>query len=220
MKYIDIHTHQFSTSPNVVSVYSSYQNFHLPESNRFYSVGLHPCYLEDNLAENQFSQIKNLILSANVIAIGECGLDRICDTKWEIQLYWFRKQINLAIENQKPLIIHCVRAFSEVIHELKSQKVNVPVIFHGFNKNQILAEQILTEGYYCSFGKGLQNEKTQNVFRNIPTEKIFLETDSSELPIEQIYTLASDVKGIELDTLKKIIAENSKAVFGNILSLS
>jgi TatD DNase family protein len=134
-----------------------------------------------------------------------------------LQQQLFTAQIQLANQLQKPLIIHCVRAYEEVQHLLQQQHNAVPVIFHGFNKNAVLAQQLISKGYYLSFGKAVLQDAMQEVLRAVPRDKIFFETDDSDYSIETIYTAAATALQIDINSLSLQIQKNAAAVFGSDL---
>ena len=122
----------------------------------------------------------------------------------------------MAEKHQKPLIIHCVSAFQELIAIKKELSITVPIIIHGFSKNEILANQLIREGFYLSFGKYLiKNPELKNVFKQLPLNQVFLETDTIEETIEDVYTLAASYKEIEVETVKIQLLKNFKFVFPN-----
>jgi TatD DNase family protein len=206
--FINLHTHQSSAA---ASIRSLYEHFERSKEPGFYSIGLHPCYLSLSTLDD----VKQWAVYEQVLAIGECGLDKICDTNFELQQQVFYKQVLLANELNKPLIIHCVRAFEEALSILKHAKV--PVIFHGFNKSKELALQLTSKGYYLSFGKALEQERVKETLASIPPEQVFLETDMAEVSIESIYELAADALAIELNSLSLQLQKNARAVFGEMI---
>jgi TatD DNase family protein len=212
MKFINIHAH--SKTANSAVLLNAHENFLALDLNAFYSIGLHPWYIKVSYASQELELLKFSATKPNVLAIGECGLDRVCDTDFELQKHCFIKQIELANEVEKPLIIHCVRAFDEVIHLLKQHHVSVPVIFHGFNKNEKVASQVLDAGYLLSFGQKLMFESTAAVFKSTPLDRLFLETDDGCLAIEEVYKMAAEIKGITMEQLQKQIQKNANLVFG------
>src|SRR5690606_33774145 len=128
LPYVDIHTHQLQANENTFQLLNCIigeEEF----SNQICSVGIHPWYVHED-RDGQFGILKRHTADKNVLAIGECGLDKITDTTWQTQIEVFEKQILLAQELQKPLIIHCVRAYHEVFHNLKVNQVAGPVMFH------------------------------------------------------------------------------------------
>lgn len=211
--YYDIHTHTASHTDDVISVLNVYQNFDTIKNGGVYSVGLHPWYLHN--ADTDFESLVATATSGNVLAIGECGLDKVCTTDWALQLFYFQKQVKLANALSKPLIIHCVRAFEEVIDVLDAEKVQVPVVFHGYNKNNILARRLLNKGYYLSFGAALLNWNATilEVVKEVPLGRFFAETDNSGKSIIDIYHCLAEIRKTEVDTIILQLQQNYKSVF-------
>jgi len=191
MKFINIHAH--SKTANSAVLLNAHENFLALDLNAFYSIGLHPWYLIENTADAELTELREAIVKSNVLAIGECGLDRVCETDFELQKHYFIKQIELSNEARKPLIIHCVRAFDEVLY---------------------LAAQILNAGYLLSFGQKLMFESTAAVFKSIPIDRIFLETDDGCVTIEEVYRMAAEIKGMTIEELQQQIQKNTNLVFG------
>lgn len=171
-----------------------------------YSIGIHPQDIDLNHLEQQFSWMKSIMFQ-NCFAIGECGLDSLVSMDQKIQEEVFLRQIRIANEVKKPMIIHCVRKFYEIISFKK--KAEQPMIIHGFNKKQKIAEDLLANNFYLSFGKAvLYNLSLQNILKNTPLDKIFLETDNEDFNIEELYLKVSEIKEISLEQLNEQILEN------------
>lgn len=213
MQYFNLHTHQFTNQPNVLELVNQYpQEFET--SIPFYSMGIHPLYIDENRLERDFQILDQKLGLPECLALGECGLDKRSETPFEIQQSVFEKQLILAEKYQKPVVIHCVFAFQELIEIKKRLKITVPMIVHGFSKKAELAKQLIENGFYVSFGKNLlRNPELESVFKNIPNDKFLLETDMIEEGIQDVYALAAKYKGIELEELQKIINNNYKTVF-------
>ncbi len=202
----DIHTHQIKEF-GIKSVILTREE--LPE-NTFCSVGFHPWYLDD---------FEDVILEKaasfpSVLAIGECGLDANTAHKNETAI--FERHIHLAEKLQKPLIIHCVKRHNELVTLKKKLKVSIPMIVHGFNNKQTIANSLLENGFYLSFGAALLQEKSNAVaiFSTIPASHIFLETDESPIDIALIYEKAAELRGISIPEMYRLIENNFRAVFG------
>lgn len=210
---IDIHTH--NPEGNGVSVLNLYGHFELAQNGMLCSIGIHPWYIDDNSFDSRFAEVRRFAILSNVVAIGECGLDKVTDTDWALQIKAFAAQILLANELQKPLVIHCVRAFDEVLGLLKEKQVQVPVVFHGFNKNVQVARRILDSGYYLSFGAALLEEQSPAVaaLQECPENKFFLETDDADVNIIRIYEKVADIRKTETDALILQLQKNFHAVF-------
>jgi len=149
------------------------------------------------------------------LAIGECGIDLAIDTDIKTQERIFLKQAGIAENKKKPLIIHCVRAYNELIRLRKALKAEMPWIIHGFSGNTEQAVQLLKHGFYLSFGEKLiENKKLLNqAFSQIPVENMFFETDEGNATIREIYSFASEILKLDVDDLKIRIFENYKKVF-------
>lgn len=213
MNFINLHTHSFTASNSVMEVVNQYPlefNSQIP----YYSIGIHPWKIMPKTTDSELQIIEQKIQTAACIAIGECGLDKRIDTELDLQIDLFKKQIYLAEKYKKPIIIHCVAAHQELIEIKKKCKVTVPMIVHGFSKNEQLAKQLLAHGFYLSFGKYLmQNTDVMATFKSVPTHGFFLETDSSAYTIQSIYDQAALIKGLDLVTLQKQVQLNFKSVF-------
>jgi TatD DNase family protein len=213
MQYFNLHTHQFTNQADVLELVNQYpQEFDatLP----FYSIGIHPLYINENRLAADFQMVDEKLALPECLALGECGLDKRSETPFEVQQLVFEKQLALAQKHQKPVVIHCVAAFQEVIETKKRLKITVPMIIHGFSKKVELAKQLIDNGFFVSFGKNLlRNPELELVFRSIPNDKFLLETDMVEEGIQEVYALAAKYKELELIELQKIVNKNYKTVF-------
>lgn len=212
---IDIHTH--FVVPNTRQIVNRFVDDNIPNEGMF-SLGLHPWKIEPTNIANILKEIEEKIeLKKNIVAIGECGIDRAIMIPINIQKQVFKAHISLAEKYKRPLIIHCVKAYSDMLEVLKESKPALPWIFHGYNSNNIIARQLTDRGCYISFGKGLlTSAKNQQVFKNLPLRNVFLETDESHEKIENIYKKAAELHHICIDNLKEQIYNNFIRVFGNI----
>ena len=213
MKYFNLHTHQFTNQPEVLELVNQYpQEF--DATIPFYSIGIHPLYIDENRLESDFQIVDEKLALPECLALGECGLDKRSETSFELQQSVFEKQLALAEKHQKPVVIHCVAAFQELIEIKKRLKINVPMIVHGFSKKAELAKQLIDNGFYLSFGKNLlRNPELESVFKSIPNDRFLLETDTIEEGIREVYDLAAKYKGLELNELQEIVNKNYTTVF-------
>ena len=213
MQYLNLHTHKFTNNPSTLEIVNQYpQDF--DEKIPFYSVGIHPWYITESRLESDLQIIEEKLQLQNCLALGECGLDKRIEISIETQTQVFEKQLRLAIQYKKPVILHCVSAYQEIIEIKKQLQVEVPMIIHGFSKNNQVAKSLLDNGFYLSFGKYLlQNPALESVFKLVPTDKFFLETDTLEENLEDVYKLAAKYKNIAVSQLQKIITTNFQSVF-------
>jgi TatD DNase family protein len=217
--FIDIHTHRSVSEPGTMAIRNMRSDFSRIPSQGSYSVGLHPWYLEADQAEHLPVELLRAAGLRNVVAIGECGLDTRCDTPADLQRAVFIRQIELAQAVQKPLIIHSVRAFEEILTILRKRKVSVPVMFHGFRRSEALARKIIDDGHLLSFGVHLLMASVAEVFRNLPPNRVFLETDDSEVPISHIYAAAANIWGTDIEGVAAGIEHQFKLIFGPVTDL-
>ncbi len=194
--YYNVHTHPHAHDTDVLFIENLYKNFEQNIEGRKVSMGLHPWYLEAQNLDEQLESLRINLSKSEVLAVGECGLDKLSTTDWALQIKAFQAQIELAEEVKKPIIIHCVKAFNDVLAMLKN--ITVPVIFHGVNNKLSIIQPVIDAGYYLSFGKSLLgfNEAILNTFRETPLEQIFLETDDADVDIKEIYKSAARIKDI------------------------
>jgi TatD DNase family protein len=209
--FINIHTHTVTTAPHVTAVQSYYNNFSNIPATGLFTAGLHPWYVDDNW-QQAFKALRSCIAMQQNIAIGECGLDKVCDTSFDIQQQAFAAQIQLAALVKKPLIIHCVKAYDQVLHML--QRHSTPIIFHGFNKSVQLATALVNKGYYLSLGSAILQPRMYEVLQAIPLQQLFLETDAATISIEEIYTTATAILQIDINALSLQLKKNAATVFG------
>lgn len=215
MGFFNFHTHQFTNQSDILELVNQYpQEFNAAIP--FYSVGIHPWYIVEDRVDADLKIIEEKLKTNNCLAIGECGLDKRIEIPLEQQVIVFKKQLALAEKYKKPVVIHCVAAFQEVTAIRKEMKISAPMIMHGFAKNAQIANQLIKEGFYLSFGKYLlRNPELKTVFEQIPNDRFFLETDTVEESIKQVYNLAAEYKNLDIKELQDIISSNFKTVFQN-----
>ncbi|PXV58426.1 TatD DNase family protein [Dysgonomonas alginatilytica] len=226
MDLYDIHTHD-APSPNsdddeslrqnisyIVNVYPlGFEYAKDNENYPWFSCGIHPWYSED--AEPQLKFLKEIAGDPRIVAIGEAGLDKLKGPDLKIQQTIFEQQVQLSEQLQKPLIIHCVKAWEELLHIKKLYKPRQPWIIHGYKGKVELAKQLLSHGFLFSINERFNDD----AIREIPLDRLFCETDISETSIEDIYNEVAKTLDISVDVLASQIAENVKKTFP-LLSIS
>lgn len=197
MKLLDIHSHTQTSSENTIVIQNQYPL--TANTSSWFSVGMHPWHFSVDNWQKQWEALEKVATDEKCLAIGECGLDKNICKNIEFQQYIFEKHIDLSEKLKKPLIIHCVKAYAEVISMKKIIRPKQPWILHGFTKNQTVANMLLQHGLILSFGKALlTNKNVQEVFKNLPDKRYFFETDDANVPISKIYQKAIELRG-ELD---------------------
>lgn len=213
MQFYNLHTHKFSGNPEVLELVNQYP-WEFDASIPQYSIGIHPWYIDENRLDSDLKTIEEKLQLNECLALGECGLDKRIEVPMQLQIAIFEKQIALAEKYQKPLVLHLVAAFDELIEIKKRLKIAVPIIIHGFSKNEQVAKQLISNGFYLSFGKYLlQNPELKTVFNSVPDDRFFLETDTINETIEQVYLFAAESKDKNMADLQQQIDQNWNRIF-------
>ena len=214
MQFFNLHTHKFTNNPSILELVNQYP-WEFDASIPRYSIGIHPWYINEERVTSDLKVIEEKLQLKECLALGECGLDKRIEVPMWLQIEVFEKQIALAEQYQKPLVLHLVAAFDELIEIKKRLKISIPIIIHGFSKNENVSKQLLDNGFYLSFGKYLlTNPDLKEVFQSIPNDKFFLETDTIEETIYEIYALAAAYKGMTIKQMQTQVESNWKSVFG------
>ena len=214
MQFFNLHTHKFTNNPSILELVNQYP-WEFDASIPQYSIGIHPWYINEERVTSDLKVIEEKLQLKECLALGECGLDKRIEVPMWLQIEVFEKQIALAEQYQKPLVLHLVAAFDELIEIKKRLKISIPIIIHGFSKNENVSKQLLDNGFYLSFGKYLlTNPDLKEVFQSIPNDKFFLETDTIEETIYEIYALAAAYKGMTIKQMQTQVESNWKSVFG------
>lgn len=211
MTYIDAHTHNYKPARDIISIENIHDHFQDVPTDHPVSAGLHPWYLDN--AGNEMNVLISLAQQPNVVAIGECGLDKLVKTDWNTQVKFFEQQLKIATDFHKPVIIHCVRAFTEILFLLKG--IKVPVVFHGIHNKLSILQPVIAQGYYLSFGKALLNpgESIMQTLKAVPAEQLLLETDGTGVSIKEIYKSAAEIRNITENEIALQLQKNYDSVF-------
>ncbi len=221
--FIDVHTHSERTETDTVTVRNIFpgEGFAAFSGRNFYSVGLHPWHLK---TEEENNELLNIVEDAlqfdHVCLVGECGLDKVTLSDFEEQKRVFRAQAFMAEEFRKPLVVHCVKAYNEILEFHKKLHPEMPWIMHGYNGSVQLTEQLGERGVLFSFGENLFRESSKAVqsFKNLPLEKIFFETDEYFGDVEDMYKKGAELKGISIEAMAEAIWNNFSRVERFLLS--
>ncbi|MCY1722222.1 TatD family hydrolase [Prolixibacteraceae bacterium Z1-6] len=221
--YIDIHTHPFHKETDTIMVQNIYpgEGFAAFSGRNFYSVGLHPWHISTPAENNSSLQmVEEALEFDHVIFVGEAGLDKVCNNDFKEQQRVFEAQAYIAEEYQFPLIIHCVKAFNEVLELYKKMQPAMPWVMHGYNGSLEMTRQLAKNHFLFSFGMNLfkTNSKSVESFRYLPLEKIFFETDEYDGEVDKIYEQGASLKGISIELLKKECWDSFNRIEKSLLS--
>lgn len=185
-EFKDIHHHlaNFAEKADENRIVSLNYYDRVPEGG-YYSIGIHP-WTTENMTENEAATaLKRIEKNAGlkqIIAIGECGIDRLRGGDRIFQEEIFKDHIRISENVKKPLIIHSVRSTEDIIRLKKETKPSQLWIIHGFRGKKETAQQLISQGIALSLGEHFNKEAAAC----IPKEMLFHETDESSLTIDQI----------------------------------
>lgn len=210
----------------------------------FPAVGIHPQQTDPEnkkTIQAQVRELEKLAENKEVIAIGECGLDYSPappgekDRTKEEQIFLFQKQIEIAQKLKLPILIHSRKAFSDVLQIIK-QAINhqsltidhqLTGIFHCYSAGKKGIRQVESIDFFFGADGNLTYDLgLQNVFQQIPLEKIILETDCPFLSpephrglrnepknVKLIAEFLAKIKGVTLEEISQVTTKNAKNLF-------
>lgn len=179
-RLVDIHSH-CDFAADVVGI----RNVRFPEvaPAGMYSVGVHPWDADRCLLTSDFYD-----LAENAVAIGECGLDKCCGVPIDIQQTVFEKQIELSLRLNKPMIIHCVRAYGRMMDISQSYSPHPAWLIHGCYASAEWIRQAVASGMFFSLGPSqIRQKRFGEIMEAIPNDRLLLETDDSGWNIADVY---------------------------------
>jgi TatD DNase family protein len=158
----------------------------------------------------------NSVHLPNILAIGEAGFDKLRGPSVELQRKVFEKQVSIAEDHKKPIIIHCVRAWDELLASHKKLKPVTPWLIHGFRGKKELARQLLSKGMYLSFWFDFViRPESAGLLRSLPVSRFFLETDGADIDIREIYRKVATDLDLTIDELKAVLSNNFNLFFNH-----
>lgn len=223
VKFIDFHTHKKSFPSKTLSVISveliDLESLALENLDyKFFSVGLHPWRLPANIdnLEKDLRTLRKTLKLHKVIAIGEVGLDRLWGPAPVVQKTYFTELLKLAKDLNKPMIVHCVRYYPELIAIKTQCAPDLKVLVHGYNGKVEILEQLLKHNFYVSFGSlSLKRDDIYEFILQKPQylDRICLETDDSGINIKEIYKRAAKVLKMNIKDLEQLMKTNFISLF-------
>lgn len=215
MYLYDFHTHHIATTEpedgcKVKSILNTFPENYLSTKDKYteglFSCGIHPWYSEN--VEGRLEILKAIAADEQIVFIGEVGLDKLKGPDLQVQTEIFKAQIELAESLRKPLVIHCVKAWDELIALYKDYKTSIPWVIHGYRGNEEQTKQLIRLGFKFSIGARFNAES----LKQIPLDSIFCETDESDVSICNVYRAVSGSFGVEFDLFVSIMGENMSIV--------
>ncbi len=192
------------------------------------AAGVHP-HDTQHLTEDDMTKLKELLAHPKAVALGEIGLDYYYDnSERDKQRFWFDRQLKLASELDKPVVIHTRDAMGDTIDILKANPQNSGII-HCYSGSKESAKILLDMGYYISFAGPLtfKNASTAlEVAAYVPEDRMLIETDSPYLApvpyrgkrncpvyVAEVAKKLAEIRGTSFEHIAKVTFENAKRVY-------
>lgn len=199
----DVHTHHLPSTPGEAIVQLTPDAFTL-QPGHFYSVGLHPWDIRDDW-RTQMGKLLVMTLHTHVLMIGEAGLDKKnSPAPMEVQMEVFREHVRLSELIRKPLIVHCVKAFDELLSIRKEMKATLPWVIHGFRGGIEQWQQLTRAGLIVSIGKHYD----ATLIKELTPAHLLIESDDTT-ELGSIYNLVSTDTGFSASELQQHVADNT-----------
>ncbi len=206
--FIDAHTHSYKTA-DISFVMDKH------------SAGIHPWELNVEFTLELIKEKFQRLSFDNVYAVGECGLDRVRLGLMPIadQISIFRWHLEAALLIEKPVVIHCVRAYSDLLQILK-QSSNLPkLLIHDFNGNEHQSNELLKYPVIFSVGKQLITKP--QLLEQLTVERVLLETDDQfDVTIQDLYAHAGKVFNVDQQKLQTQLEKNFLNLFDEAYDVS
>ncbi len=215
--YIDIHTHGAVFAPGIYSVENLMAHEgKIPHLSKGvgYTAGIHPWYLNENNREQLVEYVRRIASDPYILAVGEAGFDRLRGPSSGLQKEVFEEQALIAVAVDKPIVIHCVKSWNELLDARTRFKKSLPWLIHGFRGKPELARQLISHGMYISFWFDfIMQPRSSVLLKELPADRIFLETDGAGIDIKDIYRKVSGDLDMDLDDLKRVMYDNFMRLF-------
>ena len=198
MKLVNAHTHKVPEH-GVLAVANLDKDATEVPAGGYWSSGIHPWFIRQNTLTEEFGRLQGVLGKTNVVAIGECGLDRLSKVPFDLQREVFLRHIELAVEYGKPVIIHNVRSGSELLQIRKSEAERQQWLLHGFHGSEREAELFLQQGCHLGFGPLLfrQKSRSRHACLIAPIEAILPETDNVKTDIRIVIAEIARIKNMD-----------------------
>jgi TatD DNase family protein len=211
---------RLSSLPHIQKLANQYQGY--------YAVGLHPYWIEQHAEDIEL--LKPYLDDERCVAVGESGLD-VTRPNIDKQLKLLEAHMELALESNKPIILHCRKMDQVLLKILKKKpfKHRVKGVIHGFSGSYQLAVSYIELGFLIGVGGTItypRAKKTRNTVTKIPLESIVLETDSPDMPVYgaqgqpntplkiiDIFNSLADLRPESKETLQAQIFQNTLNLF-------
>lgn len=191
--------------------------------------GVHPWVVDATALDAQLEELKERLEGDDVVAIGECGLDKLCEVPLAVQERALDAQLRVASERDLPLVLHLVRAHGALLAALDELGRPVRGMVHGYSGSAEAALELCRQGLMVSFGGMVTNPRARRAREAacaVPLDHLLVESDAPDHPpasfgdtsapaaiLDVIDALAA-LRGEGRDAIARATAENARRLFG------
>lgn len=197
----------------------------------YYALGFHPYFLDTD-SPLQLNALQDLLsgVGDKCVAVGECGLDAMIDVDMGLQEMMFIRQVEIARQMKKPLILHARKTHNRLIQLLKQYKFSHGGILHGFSGSYQQAQQFIELGFSIGVGGVItysRANKTRQAVAKLPLESLVLETDAPDMPLSghqgednhpkmlsAVFACLAELRDEPSNEIANRVWRNSNQVFG------
>lgn len=194
------------------------------------AAGVHPSSSAE-LDEEKFSRLRTAAMDPQIVAVGETGLDYYWDEPDRgIQKYWFGRQLELAREVRRPVVIHSRDAAKDTFDIMKEHRADeIGGVIHCFSYGRDMAREFLNMGFYLGIGGVLtfsNAKKLKEVVEYAPLDRLVLETDcpylapvpnrgkrNSSYNLPYVAEAMAEIKGLSREEIIRITNRNAKQLY-------
>ncbi len=210
----DFHTHDVDgvITPGRVYSYSLRELNRIP-AEAYYSIGLHPWdtgRLDAYRLVDKF--LEKAIQDKRCLAVGEIGLDRLRGAALPTQQELLKAQLDIAARHNKPIVLHCVRAWSEMLYTVRNHEFEGKRAIHGFLGRESVLKRLIYDDWYVSVGL-MPSGKALSIVDMIPLERLLVETDASGNDCDTVYAAVAMARGMNPEELRVVVAKNARRFF-------
>jgi len=190
--------------------------------------GLHPYRVAQHDPEH-LDELKRILATRDCVAVGECGLDyREGMADRELQHFYFTRQLEIAEEMSKPVVIHSVKATQHVIDILKRFS-GLRGMIHSYSGSYEQARQLHDMGFLLSFGGGItyhRASRLRQTVNRLPLSALLIETDAPDQVVAahkgernepaylaQVFDTLCKLREEESETIATQLYENTAELF-------
>ena len=194
------------------------------------ALGLHPWKADEGL---EVSVLADRIGECGAVAVGEVGLDgKSGPPGLEVQVPLLLRQLDLALELDLPVILHCRGAFQEMFSILSQDRYSGSLrgVLHAFTRGTEVARRFLDLGMHLGFGGGVTRPRAVRARKSavmVPIDRLLLETDAPSIGMDglepemvepahvsRVAAAVAELRGLDTDELSRATASNAERLFG------